>query len=92
VVISFLSADVVQTESPFRLLDEYDVFMDEARRADTLLAIQQHALRPDQFGRQMIIITPNSLQSVKTTNHVRVFRMPDPNKVSAHGLQQQTLD
>lgn len=68
------------------------MFMDEARRADTLNAIQAHALRPEQLGRQMIIITPNSLASVKTTNQVRVFRMPDPQRQSAHGLQQQTLD
>lgn len=83
---------LTQTESPFRLLDEYDVFMDEARRADTLNAIQAHALRPEQLGRQMIIITPNSLASVTTTKQVRVFRMPDPQRQSAHGLQQQTLD
>lgn len=84
----------MQTESPFRLLDEYDVFMDEARRNDTLVAIRQHALSPEQRNRQMIVITPNTLASVKTNNtkEVRIFKMLDPEKRSAHGLQQTTLD
>ena len=73
-------------------MDEYDVFMDEARRNDTLLAIQAHALSPEQRSRQVIVITPNSLASVKHRDEVRIFRMPDPQKTRAHGLQQQTID
>lgn len=74
-------------------MDEYDVFMDEGRRNDTLRSIQQHSLRADQFGRQIIVITPNTLASVKTGNsdQVRIHKMADPIKQSAHGLQQQTL-
>lgn len=72
-------------------MDEYDVFMDEARRNDTLNSIQKHARRPDQNGRQIIVITPNSLANVKTSRIVKIHRMLDPVKQSAHGLQQQTL-
>ena len=74
-------------------MDEYDVFMDEGRRNDTLKAIQEHCEKGEQKNRQMIIITPNTLASVKTnnTNLVRIFQMPDPVKSTAHGLQQTTL-
>jgi len=73
-------------------MDEYDVFMDEARRNDTLAAIQQHLQEAGQSSRQIIVITPNSLASVKTSPRVRIFRMPDPVRNGAHGLQQQTMD
>jgi hypothetical protein len=68
--------------------------MDEGRRNDTLKSIQEHCMRSDQFSRQMIVITPNTLASVKTNNtdKVRIHKMPDPIKQSAHGLQQQTID
>ena len=85
----------IQVESPFRLLDEYDVFMDENRRNATLHAIRAHCLRTDQSHRQMIVITPNSLDSVKNanvTNEVRIYKMPDVIRNHAHGLQQQVLD
>lgn len=73
-------------------MDEYDVFMDEARRNDTLNSIQNHARDAGQRNRQIIVITPNTLASVKHSNFVRITRMNDPVKSSAHGQQQQTLD
>ena len=68
------------------------MFMDEARRDDTLRAIEEHSKLPDQATRQIIVVTPNSLASVVVSNHVRVVKMPDPVKQTAHGLQQTTLD
>lgn len=73
-------------------MDEYDVFMDEARRNDTLNSIQNHARDKGQLNRQIIVITPNTLASVKHSAFVRIVKMNDPIKTSAHGLQQQTID
>jgi len=88
----------LQVESPFRLMDEYDVFMDEARRNKTLETLQQYSMRATLRSKQFIIITPNNINSVKTnkngnTNLVKIHKMPNPKRanLSAHGLQQQTI-
>jgi chromosome segregation ATPase len=81
-----------KAESPFRLMDEYDVFMDEARRNETLQSLISYTRLPDQRNRQMIVITPLSLKSVTVTDDVRVYELQEPDKGSAHGLQQATID
>ena len=82
----------MKIESPFRLMDEYDVFLDEVARKLTLEELQKYALRPQQRGRQLLIITPNSLSDVITSNDVRIQKMAPPARNVAHGLQQQVLD
>lgn len=79
-------------ESPFRLMDEYDVFLDEISREITLKTIQQYALDKEQRGRQFIILTPHNVTGVVTTNEVRVKRMPTPHRRSALGPNQTTID
>lgn len=79
-------------ESPFRLMDEYDVFLDEISREITLKTIQQYALDKEQKGRQFIILTPHNVTGVVTTNEVRVKRMPTPHRRSAIGPNQTTID
>lgn len=75
-------------------MDEYDVFLDEISRMRTLDELQLYAFLPSQRGRQFLVITPNSLKNVKVTNDVKVIKLKDPNQgaVSAHGLQQTTLE
>ena len=82
----------MKIESPFRLMDEYDVFLDEVARKLTLEELQKYALRPQQRGRQLLIITPNSLSDVITSNDVRIQKMAPPTRNMAHGLQQQVLN
>jgi len=65
-------------ECPFRLMDEYDVFLDQITRKVTLDTIKKYALDKEQKGRQFIIMTPQSLSDVITTDEVRVHRMPMP--------------
>jgi hypothetical protein len=92
-LIAYTSANALsQIESPFRLMDEYDVFLDEVSRKVTLDELQKYALRPQQRGRQLLIITPNNLNDVITSNDVRIKRMAPPSRNHAHGLQQQVLD
>jgi structural maintenance of chromosomes protein 6 len=79
-------------ECPFRLMDEYDVFLDEISREITLKTIQQYALDKEQKGRQFIILTPHNVTGVVTTDEVRVKRMPVPHRRSAIGPNQTTID
>jgi hypothetical protein len=79
-------------ECPFRLMDEYDVFLDEISREITLKTIQQYALDREQKGRQFIILTPHNVTGVVTTEEVRVKRMPAPQRRSAIGPNQTTID
>jgi chromosome segregation ATPase len=84
-------------ECPFRLMDEYDVFMDQVTRKLTLKELQRYSLDPIQKGRQFIVITPQELKDVVVNNDTRVFRIAAPKRSktasqSAHGLQQTTLD
>jgi chromosome segregation ATPase len=78
-------------ETPFRLMDEYDVFLDEMSRKITLTSICTYALLPLNLNKQFFVITPHELKHVKPTNQVRVKVMPDPVRITAAGLQQQTL-
>lgn len=81
----------LKIESPFRLMDEYDVFLDEIARKTTLKQVQEYALLPHQRGRQFIVITPNNLNDVVTTKDVRIQRMKAPERTSARGPRQSTL-
>jgi chromosome segregation ATPase len=78
-------------ESPFRVMDEYDVFLDEQTRKTTLNMLRDYALSPKQRARQFIIITPHNLNDIRTSNRCRLNKMPDPEKQAATGLQQQVL-
>ena len=79
-------------ECPFRLMDEYDVYLDQISREITLKEIQKYALGKEQRGRQFIVITPQSLDSVVTTNEVRVHRIKSPARNSARGPRQAVMD
>jgi structural maintenance of chromosomes protein 6 len=79
-------------ECPFRLMDEYDVFLDQISREITLKEIQKYALGKEQKGRQFIVLTPQSLDSVVTTNEVRVHRIRSAERISARGPRQALID
>ena len=79
-------------ESPFRVMDEYDVFLDEVSRKVTLKMLCSYATDLQQRGRQFIIITPHSLGDVRTGKGVHINKMPDPIRSKADGKNaQQTL-
>jgi hypothetical protein len=93
--ICFCCTDVQnwQIESPFRVMDEYDVFLDEAMRRKTLDLLVSYSKSLIMANRQFIILTPNSLSSINTDpKYVRIHRMPEPERRRSHGLQQQTLE
>nr|XP_016851959.1 PREDICTED: structural maintenance of chromosomes protein 6 isoform X2 [Anolis carolinensis] len=66
------------TESPFRCLDEFDVFMDMVNRRismDMMLHMAQ-----SQCYRQFILITPQNMSSLPSNRIVRILRMSDPER------------
>lgn len=72
-------------------MDEYDVFMDEPTRKLTLETLVHYAKETDQRERQFIILTPHKLGDLRSGRYLRIIKMPEPVRNSAHGLQQQTL-
>ncbi|XP_062345672.1 structural maintenance of chromosomes protein 6 [Cinclus cinclus] len=66
------------SESPFRCMDEFDVYMDMVNRR---IAIDMVLERADfQRHRQFILFTPLSMSSLPTSPHIRILRMPDPRR------------
>ncbi|NXN85294.1 SMC6 protein, partial [Bombycilla garrulus] len=64
------------SQSPFRCMDEFDVYMDMVNRR---IAIDMILERADfQRHRQFILFTPLSMSSLPTSPHIRILRMPDP--------------
>ena len=61
VTLSLIMATTHVIESPFFIMDEFDVFMDEANRVVSLHTIIDTAR---QEGRQFIFITPHNLETV----------------------------
>ena len=53
--------------------------------------LRKHALEPAQKTKQFVVLTPQRLNDVVTSNLVRIHALHAPERSSAHGLQQQTL-
>jgi chromosome segregation ATPase len=58
--------------SPIRCLDEFDVYMDSVNRAQSMSLMIQTARRA--VGRQFILITPQSMNSVELGDDVSIHR------------------
>ncbi|XP_025944599.1 structural maintenance of chromosomes protein 6 isoform X1 [Apteryx mantelli] len=66
------------TESPFRCLDEFDVYMDMVNRRiamDMMLKVAD-----SQRHRQFILLTPQSMSSLPTSTLIRILRLQDPER------------
>lgn len=77
-------------ETPFRILDEFDVFLDAETRK---LVIQSliHVAKTLKH-RQFIFITPQDLSSIKADDQVKILKLNPPDRHhNAGGLTQQTL-
>ncbi|XP_054035855.1 structural maintenance of chromosomes protein 6 [Dryobates pubescens] len=66
------------TESPFRCLDEFDVYMDMVNRRIAMDMILKVA--DTQQHRQFILLTPQSMSSLPSTSRIRILRMQDPER------------
>ena len=71
-------------ECPFRVMDEFDVFMDQVSRKVAMQELVDMAR--EMPNRQFVFITPQDLSSLPQSNHLKVFKLNAPIR------GQQTLD
>ncbi|XP_056420218.1 structural maintenance of chromosomes protein 6 [Hyla sarda] len=81
-------------ESPFRCLDEFDVYMDMVNRRismDMMLTMAD-----SQRFRQFILLTPQHMSSLPSSNLIRILRMQDPERgqttLPFHPVDQEEED
>ena len=78
-------------ETPFRVMDEFDVFLDPVARKIALTSLVEVA--KEMKHRQFIFITPQDLSALKPDNSLKIFKMKAPERNSqVGGPTQQTLD
>uniref|UniRef100_A0A8D0GAF5 Structural maintenance of chromosomes protein 6 n=1 Tax=Sphenodon punctatus TaxID=8508 RepID=A0A8D0GAF5_SPHPU len=65
-------------DSPFRCLDEFDVFMDMVNRRIAMDMILKTA--DSQRYRQFILLTPQNMSSLPPSKLIRILRMQDPER------------
>ena len=91
VTLSLLLALGERLETPFRVMDEFDVFLDAVSRKIALMTLVDIAKKMDH--RQFILITPQDLSNITPDDKVRIFKLTPPARNNAvGGLTQQTLD
>lgn len=78
-------------ETPFRVMDEFDVFLDPVTRKKV---IDQLVHVGTQMGhRQFIFITPQDVSNLISSPTLKILQMKPPQRLTvAGGLEQQTLD
>lgn len=78
-------------ETPFRILDEFDVFLDTEARKLTIKLLIHIAKRMEH--RQFIFITPQDLTGVTPDPKLKILKLNPPQRNdNAGGPSQQTLD
>ena len=89
--LSLLLAIGESLETPFRVMDEFDVFLDPVARKIAMKSLVTVAKEMEH--RQFIFITPQDVSSLKTDPKLRVFKLKPPARSkTVGGAQQQTLD
>jgi len=91
VTVSLLLAIGESLETPFRVMDEFDVFLDPVARKIAMNTLVETAKSMEH--RQFIFITPQDVSSLKTDPKLRIFKMKAPARSkTVGGAQQQTLN
>jgi chromosome segregation ATPase len=89
--LSLLLALGESLETPFRVMDEFDVFLDPISRKIALETMIE--LAKELENRQFIFITPQDLSNIKTDPKLKIFHMKPPTRSAlVGGASQQTLD
>lgn len=89
--IALLLALGESLETPFRILDEFDVFLDPVTRKLTIEALIQMA--KSMSHRQFVFITPQDVSNVNTDPMLKIVKMNPPERRNVvGGPTQQTLD
>ena len=73
-------------ESPFRVMDEFDIFMDQASRKIALQTVCEMARKLNH--RQFIFITPQDLSAITAAPDIKIVKLQPVNRITG----QTTLD
>ncbi|XP_042357224.1 structural maintenance of chromosomes protein 6 isoform X2 [Plectropomus leopardus] len=74
------------TESPFRCLDEFDVYMDMHNRRISLDLLLELSER--QHLRQFIFVTPLSTSNLPKTSLIKIHQLQDPERVRSETVDE----
>ncbi|XP_034418531.1 structural maintenance of chromosomes protein 6 isoform X4 [Cyclopterus lumpus] len=74
------------TESPFRCLDEFDVYMDMHNRRISLDLLLELSER--QHLRQFIFITPLTTSNLPKTSLIKIHQLQDPERVCYETMEE----
>eukprot|EP00571_Detonula_confervacea_P004119 CAMPEP_0172311834 /NCGR_PEP_ID=MMETSP1058-20130122/15802_1 /TAXON_ID=83371 /ORGANISM="Detonula confervacea, Strain CCMP 353" /LENGTH=1228 /DNA_ID=CAMNT_0013025129 /DNA_START=30 /DNA_END=3716 /DNA_ORIENTATION=+ len=89
--LSLLLAIGESLETPFRVMDEFDVFLDPVARKIAMVNLVKVAKAMDH--RQFIFITPQDVSNIPTSDKVRIHKMRPPKRSTVVGeAVQQTLE
>lgn len=77
--ICFLASLWEAIDSPFRVLDEFDVFMDQFNRKVSMKLLVNIATE-EQSEKQHIFITPQSIDSTMTGSKIKIIVMKNPER------------
>ena len=76
--VAFILALWESAQSPFKILDEVDVFMDLVTRQISLDAMIEFAAT--KSGKQYIFLSPLKIQKLINPELIQIFQMPEPQR------------
>jgi structural maintenance of chromosomes protein 6 len=85
--VSLLLALWSVVDSPFRALDEFDIFMDAIYRKQSMDLLIKIA-KKNHSNRQLIILTPHDISQIKLDSDIKIFKLKKPQR----GAGQTILD
>ncbi|CAH7690117.1 hypothetical protein PPACK8108_LOCUS25362 [Phakopsora pachyrhizi] len=83
--VSFLITLWDATNCPIRCLDEFDAFMDEVNRKIAIQMMVESSHKSSKI--QCILVTPNTLESIKVGPMTRIIKMADPERIGGEELK-----
>jgi len=79
-------------ETPFRILDEFDVFLDGPTRKLTI-SMLIHLAKNKMSHRQFLFITPQDLSGITPDPQLKILKLRPPDRHAVVGApSQRTLD
>mmetsp|Transcript_7388 Transcript_7388/g.19323 ORF Transcript_7388/g.19323 Transcript_7388/m.19323 type:complete len:118 (-) Transcript_7388:1109-1462(-) len=87
--LSFMLALGEAMNVPFRVMDEFDVFMDEANRRAAYVAVVEAAR--EMPHRQFIFLTPLSIPVESSGTAVQIKRLPPPDRMTQSSARQRLI-
>jgi structural maintenance of chromosomes protein 6 len=86
--VSLLLALWSVVDSPFRALDEFDIFMDAIYRKESMDLLIKIA-KKNHSNRQLIILTPHDTSQIKLDSDIKIFKLKKPQRGSGQTILDQ---